>query len=188
MDSNLSLAIKAILQAIEAAAVLDPKIDLLDVIVTTAQDLVRGQITPDNVRAAIEKEAVGFGKELVRRVPDLRAGALKWVDNLAGGGVQLKLDTSDLSKQVSELDSVMRRVVIGLVLGGLIIGTAIVSVGIALVAVALAFFANQATIEQRAIDLLETAIPIVAIAAFVAVAAASLILIWRVARPPQDDE
>lgn len=188
MDSNLSLAIKAILQAIEAASVLDPKIDLLGVIVTTAQDLIQSQITAENVRAAVEKEAIGLGKELIRRVPDLRAGALKWVDNLAGGGVQLKLDTSDLSKQVQEVDSVMRRLVVGLVFGGLIIGTAIVAVGVALVTVALAFFANQAAIEQRAIDLLETAIPILAILAYGVVAAGGLILVWRVIRSPAEDE
>jgi ubiquinone biosynthesis protein len=188
MDSNLSLAIKAILQAMEAAAVLNPEIELLPVLTGTAGTLIREQITPENIRNIAEKEAVGFGKELIRRVPELRAGALKWVDNLAGGAVQLKLDTSDLSKQVSELDNVLRRVVVGLVLGGLVIGTAIVAVGVAFVTVALAFFANQATIEDRAINLLQTTVPIVAMGMFIVVAVASLIVIWRVARPPRVED
>lgn len=184
MDSNLSLAIKAILQAMEAGTVLNPKIDLLNVLVTTAQSLIRGQVTADNVKAIVEKEVVGFGKELFRKVPELRAGAMKWVDNLADGSVKLKLDTSDLSQQVREVDNVLRRVVIGLVLGGLIIGTAIVAVGLALVFVALAFFVNQAAIEQRAVTLLQSGIPIVTFGIFAVVAAFSLIVIWNVARPP----
>jgi predicted unusual protein kinase regulating ubiquinone biosynthesis (AarF/ABC1/UbiB family) len=184
MDSNLSLAIKAILQAMEAGTVLNPKIDMLSVLVNTAQTLIREQITTDNVRGLVEKEVTGFGKELIRKVPELRAGAMKWVDNLAEGSVKLKIDTSDLSQQVSEIDNVLRRAVIGLVLGGLIIGTAIVAVGIAIVFVALAFFANQAAVEQRAISLLQSGIPIVTFGIFALVAVSSLLVIWNVARPP----
>jgi ubiquinone biosynthesis protein len=187
MDSNLSLAIKAILQAMEAGTVLNPGIDWLSVLVNTARDLIREQITPDNVRAVVEKEAVGLGKELIRRAPNLREGALKWIDNLSGGGVMLKVDTTDLSKQVDELDLVLRRLVIGLVLGSLIIGTAIVGVGAALSTIALAFFVNQAAIDQQAIDYLQTAVPLAALGIFAVVAVASLFVIWRMARPPGEE-
>jgi ubiquinone biosynthesis protein len=175
MDSNFTLAIKAILQAEEAATTLSPKLDLLGVINAAALGMMREQLSPERIRATVEKEAVQAGKEILRRVPTLKAGAYKWLDNVAGGGVQVKLDTSDLSRQVSEIDTVLRRLVIGLVLGGLIIGMATFTVGTAQVA-------------SSASTAGDYTIPILAALAFGIVTVASLIVIWRVARPGNERE
>lgn len=175
MDSNFTLAIKAILQAEEAAVTLSPSLDLLQVINTAAQGMLREKFSPVQVRGMVEKEALDAGRELLRRVPALKTGAYKWLDNITAGGVQVKLDTSELSRQVAELDVVLRRVVIGLVLGGLIIGMAIFSVGTAQVASTVATTAGDYTI------------PLIATLAFGIVTAFSLIVIWRVARPHSEE-
>jgi ubiquinone biosynthesis protein len=173
MDSNMSLAIKAVLQATEAAFTLDPKIDLLTLLIGSGKELLQAEITPEKVSATVQREATGLGRELIRRLPAVKQGAFKWLDNLSSGSVQLKLDTSDLSKQVSELDEVLRRVAIGLVLGGLLIGVAIVVVGVTLGA---ALFTSQAASS------LDASVPITALVVFVIIALASLFLIgsaWR---------
>jgi ubiquinone biosynthesis protein len=173
MDSNLSLAIKAVLQASEAAFTLDPKIDLLNLLIGSGKELVQAQITPERVSATMQREATGLGRELIRRLPAVKQGAFKWLDNQSSGAVQIKLDTSDLTKQVTELDEVLRRVAVSLVLGGMLIGVAIVVVGVTLGA---ALFANQAASSMN------VSVPITALAVFVIIAIASLFLIgsmWR---------
>ena len=175
MDSNFTLAIKAILQAEEAAITLSPSLNLLQVINTAAQSMIRERFSPEQIRGVIEKEAMDAGRELLHRVPALKSGAYKWLDNIAAGGVQVKIDTSELSHQVTELDGVLRRVVVGLVLGGLIIGMAIFSVGTAQVASTVSTSTGDYTV------------PLLATVAFGIVTAFSLIVIWRVARPPHKE-
>lgn len=133
MDSNISLAIKATLQATEAAFTLDPKIDLLTLLIGSGKELLQAQITTERVSAAVQREATEFGREMIRRLPTIKQGAYKWIDTLSSGNLQLKLDTSDLSKQVTELENVVSRVAAGVVLGGLFVATAIITMAIILV-------------------------------------------------------
>lgn len=185
MDSNISLAIKATLQATEAAFTLDPKIDLLTLLIGSGKELLQAQITPERVSAAVQREATAFGREMIRRLPAVKQGAYKWIDNLSSGNVQLKLDTSDLSKQVLELDKVVSRVAVGLVLCGLLVATAIVAIGIVLVTLGAAFFTHQTAINASAANGVDATVPIVALVAFVIIALVSLLMIgnmWRTSR------
>jgi ubiquinone biosynthesis protein len=188
MNSNISLAIKAITQAMEAASTLDPNLDLLNVINTEAQKQLRTQFTPEKVRETIEKEALSIGREFVRRAPELRSGALKWVENISAGGVKVQLDTSDLSKQVGELDNVLRRVVIGLVVGSLIIGTSIMAVGFSLTSILSIYVLNNTPTLNSLARGLSAFVPGVALFVFVVVALFSVVLVWRVARPPRAED
>jgi ubiquinone biosynthesis protein len=184
MDSNLTLAIKAILQAEEAAFTLNPKLDLLTVAFDTAQKLMRDQITPERVSSIVQAEAIRTGKELIRRLPDLRQVGFKWIDNLSSGGVQVKLDTSELSKQVNDIDSALRRLAIGLMLAGLVVGTGIVAAGVA-IAIVGATLVSDAYPDARIVGV---TVPLLAGAAFVIVVIASILVIWRVARPKRDED
>ena len=188
MNSNISMAIKAITQAMEAAATLDPDLDLLHIINTEAQRQLRTQLSPENVRETVQKEALNVGRELIRRVPELRTGAYKWLDNVIAGGVKVQLDTSELSTQVSELDTVLRRVVVGLVVGALIIGTGIVAVGFSLATVLSIYVIGQTPDLPDVVENLSTAVPVVSLFAFALVSFFSLVLIWRVARPKKVED
>jgi ubiquinone biosynthesis protein len=188
MNSNISLAIKAITQAMEAASTLDPNLDLLSVINTEAQKQLRTQFTPEKVRETIEKEALSIGREFVRRAPELKSGAFKWVENISAGGVKVQVDTSELSKQVNEIDHVLRRVVIGLVIGSLIIGTGIMAVGFSLTTILSIYVLNNTPTLTSLARGLSTFVPGVALAAFVVIALFSLVLVWRVARPPKVED
>jgi ubiquinone biosynthesis protein len=188
MDSNISLAIKAITQAMEAAATLDPNLDLVQVINEEAQKQLRTQFTTEKVRETVQREALNVGRELVRRAPELKTGAYKWLDNITAGGVRVQVDTSELSTQVGELDLVLRRVVIGLVVGALIIGTGIVAVGFSLATVLSIYVLNQTPDMTDLARELSTLVPAVALISFVVVAFFSLVLIWRVARPKKIED
>jgi ubiquinone biosynthesis protein len=183
MNSNISMAIKAITQAMEAAATLDPKLNLLQVINEEAQTQLRAQLTPERARETVEKEALNLGREFVRRVPELRSGVFKWMDNISAGGVTVQLDTSKLSTQVGELDNVLRRLVIGLVVGALIIGTGIVAVGFALTTLLSIWVLNQTPGMSVLAQELNATVPIVSLLAFMLVSIFSLVLVWRVAKP-----
>jgi ubiquinone biosynthesis protein len=188
MDSNISLAIKAISQAMEAASTLAPNLDLLAVINAEVQKQLRTQFTTEKVRETVEKEALNIGREFVRRVPELKSGAFKWMENISAGGVKVQLDTRELSTQVSELDNVLRRVVIGLVIGSLIIGTGIMAVGFSLTSILSIYVLNNTPTLTALAQGLSTFVPAVSLIAFVVVVLFSMVLVWRVARPPRAED
>jgi ubiquinone biosynthesis protein len=162
MDSNLTLAIKAIMQMEEAACALDPGHDLGRVATEYAQAHLREQLTAEKVSSMAQEQVIRLGREVARRLPELQDASMKWLDMFTKGGLEVKLDTSGLSEQMTQLDVILRRLVIGLVLAGLIVGTAIV--------------ASSPFLASRS-DL-----PAVATAVFVVVVVASLLVVWRMAR------
>ena len=128
LDANLTMAIKAIIQATETAAILAPDIDIADAAVGEARDALLANLTTEKMRAVATAKAMEVGKELIRRAPTLEAAAWSWVDQFGKGKLVVEVDTSDLGKQLSQINSAGRRLSTGMIVVGQLIGTAILAV------------------------------------------------------------
>ncbi len=128
LDPNLTMAIKAIIQAQETAAIIAPGIDIGDAAVEEARDALLDQLTPDRLKAYATTKAVEVGKELLRRAPTLEAAAWSWLDQFGRGKLVVEIDTSDLGKQLESLNAAGRRLSTGMIVVGQLIGTAILAV------------------------------------------------------------
>ncbi len=128
LDPNLTMAIKAIIQASETAAIIAPHIDIADAAVIEAREALLAQLTPEGIRATAETKALQVGKELVRRAPTLEAAAWSWLDQFGRGKLVVEVDTSDLGNQFEKLNAIGRRLTTGMIVVGQLIGTAIFAV------------------------------------------------------------
>jgi ubiquinone biosynthesis protein len=128
LDTNLTMAIKAIIQATETAAILAPNIDIADAAIAEARDSILAQLNVDTIKKYATDKAVEVGKELLRRAPTLEAAAWSWVDQFGKGKLVVEVDTSDLGKQLEQLNSAGRRLSTGMIVVGQLIGSAILAV------------------------------------------------------------
>jgi ubiquinone biosynthesis protein len=171
LDNDLTLAMKAVIQAQETATILDPRIDIGTAALEEARDALLGRLTLDNVEKTLASTGLRLGKQVIRRLPTLEQAAFMWVDQFGKGKITVALDTSSLDAQFRQLDQIGRRLTVGLLVVGQLIGSAILAVVMLQPAVAAA---------------LGPLVP-VALLAFFGVLAYSLVVVWRVARPPEDE-
>ena len=82
-------------------------------------------ITAENIQKVVTREGTFMVKELAQRLPNLRGAAFKWLEQYEQGQFNLKLDTSDLSRDLNNLQSMARQIIIGVILVGMIIGSSI---------------------------------------------------------------
>jgi ubiquinone biosynthesis protein len=171
LDNDLTLAMKAVIQAQETASILDPSIDIGKAAMEEARDALIAGLTLDKVEKAATATGLRMGKELVRRLPTLESAAFMWIDQFGKGKITVAIDTSDLDTQFRQLDETGRRLTVGLLTVGQLIGTAILAV----------------VLLQPAIA--DTVGPLASLAvfAFFGVLAYSLFVVYRVGRRPDDD-
>jgi ubiquinone biosynthesis protein len=131
LDAELTLALKALVQAEQIVSTLAPTLSLTEVAFAETQQLIREQFDADYVVNALRRQAVRGAKEVVRRLPDLPGAIIRWVEALQRGGFTLYIDAESISKQIHELDAAVSRnvrwLVLSLLLAGLMIGSAIAS-------------------------------------------------------------
>jgi ubiquinone biosynthesis protein len=125
LDSSLTLAIKATIQAEETARALSSKVDLGEAALTEAQAALLESLEPDKVFKQVQSTAVRVSKELARRLPSMEDAALKWLDMFNRGKITVEVDTSQLSHSVEKVGVFGRQATIGLIVVGQLIGTAI---------------------------------------------------------------
>ncbi len=126
LDSQLTLAMKAVIQAEETARALSFDIDLGEAAVTEARAALLESLAPEAVKKQVRGTALRVGKELARRVPSMETAALKWLDMFNQGKLTVVVDTSDLNRSVVKVGEVARSATVGLIVVGQLIGTAIV--------------------------------------------------------------
>jgi ubiquinone biosynthesis protein len=126
LDSSLTLAIKAVIQAEETATALSASVDMGEAAMIEAQAALMESLEPDKVIAQVQSSAVRVGKELARRVPNVETAALKWFDMFNRGKLTVELDTSDLTRSLDRFGGLGRQATAGIVVVGQLIGTAIV--------------------------------------------------------------
>ena len=128
LDSSLTLAIKATIQAEETARALSPKVDLAGAAMTEARAALLESLEPDRVQKQVQSTAVRISKELARRVPSMEAAAFKWLDQFNRGKIVVEVDTSQLTHSIDKVAGLGRQATTGIIVVGQLIGTAIAMV------------------------------------------------------------
>jgi ubiquinone biosynthesis protein len=126
LDSQLTLAMKSVIQAEETARALSFDIDLGEAAVTEARAALLETFTPDRIQKQVQGSVVRIGKELARRVPSLEGAALSWIDQFNKGKFVVEVDTSGLEKSIKSVSDIGRQATVGVIVVGQLIGTAIV--------------------------------------------------------------
>jgi ubiquinone biosynthesis protein len=125
LDNQLTLALKAVIQAEETANLLSPSIDIGGAALEEARAAIFEQVTPARIRASLERSALRVGREVVRRVPDLETAALSWFDQFNKGKFVVEIDTRDLSRQMAKLNVLGRNLTVALIVIGQLLATAV---------------------------------------------------------------
>jgi ubiquinone biosynthesis protein len=125
LDSSLTLAIKAVIQAEETARVLSPSVDVADAAVAEAKAALFESLEPERLTKQVQSTGVRLSKELARRAPSLEAAAFKWLDAVNRGKLTVELDTSELNKSIERVEGMGKQATGGIIVVGQLIGTAI---------------------------------------------------------------
>ena len=126
LDSELTLAMKAVIQAEETARALSFDIDLGEAAVTEARAALLDSFTPEKIQKQVQGSALRIGKELARKVPSFEGAALSWIDQFNKGKFVVEVDTKGLEKSISSVSDIGRQATVGVIVVGQLIGTAIV--------------------------------------------------------------
>ena len=126
LDSDLTLAIKAMMQAEAIYNALYPEGGGLAVMgFETVKELVLQETTADNVRDILTRQASILAQDLVKELPSLGTATLGWLGMYRRGRVELHVDPSVLAREVNVLHRIAQQIILGIVLVGMIVGSAI---------------------------------------------------------------
>jgi ubiquinone biosynthesis protein len=125
LDSSLTLAIKATVQAEETARVLTPEVDLAGAAIEEAQIALMESLQPEKVAKRLQSTAARVAKELGRRAPNLERSAFQWLDLLQQGKLVVEVETPELSESIEGVSKLGQQATVGLIVVGQLIGTAI---------------------------------------------------------------
>jgi ubiquinone biosynthesis protein len=129
LDPDLTIALKAMVQAEEVVSTLAPELPLVEVAFTESRQLLIQSFDADKVIESLKRQAIRSTKELVRQIPSLEDAAAGWIQQFMRGRLTLHIDASDLNHQIKELDRTIstnvQRLVLALLLVGLVIGSGV---------------------------------------------------------------
>ena len=130
LNPNLTMAIKALMQAEAIATALAPEGGMLAEGVQIIQEQAMQVITAERVIEEGRKQLLLAGRELVKQIPDLSMATTKWLSMYKKGRLEVTVDTSEVAKEVDKLGRFGRQVVIAILLMGMLIGSAIATAAI----------------------------------------------------------
>lgn len=125
LNQDLTLAVKAMIQAEEAALTLDPNVEFVNISIQESQALLSRRIDSGAVVEMVTKEGIRSLKEVVRRLPTLQTATMKWLEQYERGRFTVELDTSDLSRQIGVFSGAIQSLAVGFILVGIVLGTAL---------------------------------------------------------------
>jgi ubiquinone biosynthesis protein len=125
LDSNLTMAMKTLMQTEASASLLFPEGGMVSEGMAIVKELAFEAITPQKVQEAVTKQAGMVLREAVSNLPDLQEVAGKWLKQLQKGRLEVYVDTTGVAKEALRLNRLGRQLVIAIVLVGMIIGSAI---------------------------------------------------------------
>lgn len=128
LDNDLTLAIKAVVQAEETATILAFDVDIASAAFEEARAAALERITPEAVQKVVMGQAVRAGQELARRLPTLESAVWSWMDQFGKGKLVVEIDTSDLNREIGKVSDLGRQLAVGMLVTGQLIGTAILAV------------------------------------------------------------
>lgn len=126
LDSDLTLAIKAMMQAEAIYNALYPDGGgLIDQGFDITKEMVLQEATADNMMSALTRQGTLLIQEAVRHLPLLQEATLRWLGMYQRGRFELHVDTSEFNKQLGYLHRITQQIIVGIVLVGVLIGSAI---------------------------------------------------------------
>jgi ubiquinone biosynthesis protein len=125
LDPNLTMAIKALMQAEAFATLLFPEGGIVAEGAGMVREMALQAVTADKVAGAVKEQMMMSAREVLKRLPSLQDATIGWLDQYQKGRFEVYLDTSGLDKSVDKLASFGRQVIIALMLVGMIVGSAI---------------------------------------------------------------
>ena len=133
LDPNLTMAIKALMQAEAFITLLYPEGGFVREGAQMVREMAVQEVTADKVVEVIKDQAMATAREAFKRLPSLQEATIGWLDQYQKGRFEVYVDTSALDKSVDKLARFGRQVVVALMLVGMIIGSAIATSVIALI-------------------------------------------------------
>lgn len=125
LDSELTLALKALIQLEAITRSLLPDASVVEMAERNVRELAIEEITTERVTDAIKKEATKTGRELLQRVPSLQEATLRWLNMYERGRFVVEVDTSDLTREIRKTRPLARQAIVAIMIVGMLIGSAI---------------------------------------------------------------
>jgi ubiquinone biosynthesis protein len=125
LDPNLTMAIKALMQAEAFATLLYPEGGIVQEGTEMVQEMALQEITADKVVEVVKGQVMMTAREALKRLPSLQEATMGWLDQYQKGRFEVYVDTSGLDKSVDRIGALGRMIVIATILVGLLIGSAI---------------------------------------------------------------
>lgn len=125
LDSELTLALKALIQLEAITRSLLPDASVVEMAERNVRELAIDEITTERVTEAIKKEATKTGRELLQRVPSLQEATLRWLNMYERGRFVVEVDTSDLTREIRKTRPLARQAIVAIMIVGMLIGSAI---------------------------------------------------------------
>jgi len=172
LDSQLTLAMKAVAQAEAITSALVPEADAAEFARlggAALEELVPQSLNAQVMRATARREAIAAGGELAQRLPALKGAAGVWLDQLEKGQIPVTVRLGDLDEAAPHVESVARLLAASIVIVGLLVGSAL----------AAGLDTGEGAFRR---DLADVALGVYVVSAIVAVALAAALL-WRLLRP-----
>jgi ubiquinone biosynthesis protein len=132
LNPNLTMAIKALMQAEAISTALAPEGGMLADGVQIVQEEALKVVTADRIYEEAKKQVMSGAREVFSNLPDLSLATVKWLNQYKKGRFEVTLDTSELAKEVEKAGRFGRELVIAILLVGMLIGTAIAAGAISL--------------------------------------------------------
>jgi ubiquinone biosynthesis protein len=131
LNPNLTMAIKAMMQAEAISTALAPEGGILADGVQIVQEEALKVVTTDRIVEEAKKQIMSGARELLKDLPDLSLASVKWLNQYKKGRFEVTVDTSELAKEVDKIGGFGRQLVIAVLLVGLLIGSSIATAAIA---------------------------------------------------------
>jgi ubiquinone biosynthesis protein len=127
LDSELTLAIKALAQAEVISTTLRPEGGIGSEGYEIMQQLLIQQLTSGKVKEAVTEQASEVLRDLALRVPLLQEEARRRFDAPGRRRLSIELDTGELNKRLDSMGRVGRQAIVAVVLVGLLISSGLVA-------------------------------------------------------------
>jgi ubiquinone biosynthesis protein len=125
LDPNLTMAIKALMQAEAFATQLYPEGGIVQEGAEMVKEMALDAVTGEKVVEVVKDQVMMSARELFKRLPSMQEATIGWLDQYQKGRFEVYVDTSGLDRSMEKLSSFGRQIVIAMILVGMIIGSAI---------------------------------------------------------------
>jgi ubiquinone biosynthesis protein len=121
LPSEMTLALKALIQTEEIARTLKPDIQITDVAGRLSEHLFMEQFRPQVIMQRLNRATA----EIMTLAPLVKSAVIQLLRQIDSGRLTIRLDVQDLPDQLQDLTAIANRFTLGLVLVGMIVGSAL---------------------------------------------------------------